>query len=193
MKVMVDFFSGLGGAAEAFVNTEGWQVLRYDNNPELRDVPLTIMADILKDEIRIRHHIDLFWASPECREFSLGYAGPGPTAKRNGEEFEPCMKQVEKCIEFIEKNKPQIWVIENVKGAAPYFKELLGEPRQIIGPVYLWGNFPLIHLPKDFKHVKDDAWSTTPLRYNIRSRIPIEISQGLHTAIAAKRNLDKSL
>ena len=69
-------------------------------------------------------------------------------------------------------------------------RELLGEPRQIIGPVYLWGNFPLIHVPKDFKHVKDDAWSTTPLRYNIRSKIPIEISRGLLTAIESQKTLN---
>ena len=71
MKLMIDFFSGLGGASEAFIHDLGWQVLRYDNNPLLRDVPLTLMADLLHDEIRIRHQIDVFWASPECREFSM--------------------------------------------------------------------------------------------------------------------------
>tara|TARA_Y100001963_G_C6762185_1_gene440107 strand:+ start:1376 stop:1954 length:579 start_codon:yes stop_codon:yes gene_type:complete len=189
MKLMVDFFSGFGGASEAFARATDWTVLRYDNNPELRDVPLTIMADILNDEIRIRHHIDLFWASPECREFSYGYHAPGPKSKREGIEFQPCMKQAEKVKEFIEENKPTHWVVENVKGSVPYFKELFGEPRQIIGPVYLYGNFPLIHLPKDFKHIKDDAWSTTPLRYNIRSKIPLEISRGLLESIESQKTL----
>lgn len=189
MKLMVDFFSGFGGASEAFVRDPSWTVLRYDNNPELRDVPLTIMADLLHDEVRIRHNIDLFWASPECREFSEAYAAPGSIAKRNGEEFQPCMKQINKCIEFIEKNKPTHWVIENVKGAVPYFKELLGEPRQIIGGAYLWGNFPYIHTPKGWKHIKPDAWSNTHLRYNIRSKIPIEISRGLLTAIESQKTI----
>lgn len=191
MKLMIDFFSGLGGASEAFIHDLGWQVLRYDNNPLLRDVPLTLMADLLHDEIRIRHQIDVFWASPECREFSMAYHAPGPTAKRNKIPFTPCMKQVKKCIQFIEENNPTYWVIENVKGAVPYFRKLLGEPRQIIGPVYLWGNFPLIHIPKGFKHVKDDSrWSSDPLRYNARSKIPIEISRGLLTAIEGQRTLD---
>lgn len=190
MKLMVDFFSGLGGASEAFLRDPTWQILRYDNNPQLRDIPFTIMADLLTDEIRIRHQINLFWASPECREFSEGYNAPGPTSKRNGEHFEPCMKQVEMIKEFIEKNKPTHWCVENVKGAVPYFKELFGEPRQIIGPCYLWGNFPLIHVAKDFNHVKDDAWSTTPLRYNIRSKIPIEISRGLLTALESQKTLN---
>ena len=39
MKTMVDMFSGLGGASEAFFQSKNWVVWRYDNNPLLSHVP----------------------------------------------------------------------------------------------------------------------------------------------------------
>jgi site-specific DNA-cytosine methylase len=37
---MLDLFSGLGGASEAFVRA-GWEVMRIENNPLLSEVPNT--------------------------------------------------------------------------------------------------------------------------------------------------------
>ena len=46
MKYMLDLFSGLGGASEAFVDCPGWNVLRVENNPLLSGVPNTVIMDI---------------------------------------------------------------------------------------------------------------------------------------------------
>ena len=90
------------------------------------------------------------------------------------------------AINFIGYVQPDIWVIENVKGSVPYFSKEkdhwhddLGKPDQIIDSIYLWGNFQPLILPKGFKHIKQDAWSTTPFRANIRAMIPIQVSEAL--------------
>ena len=82
-KHFLDLFSGLGGASEAFVNDfDNWSVLRIDNNPLLGGVPYTIIDDVTKvaKSVRIYHKakIDCIWASPPCRDFSLGYNALSP-------------------------------------------------------------------------------------------------------------------
>lgn len=188
---MVDWFAGLGGASESFIQDPKWTVLRYDNNPLLANVPAMNMMDLLDVDVErfqatLRHPIKLFWASPECKEFSLGYHAPRSKAIRSGEDYQPDMRQLEKCLEFIKIMKPQYYVIENVRGAIKYFKPYLGEPKQIInGSIFLWGRFPKIHLPKNYNHKKSkaDLWSDDPMRYNVKSLIPFEVSEGLKKAI----------
>lgn len=191
MKLMIDLFSGLGGASESFVMDVGYAVLRYDNNPLLMNVPNTTICDLTNYEIKIRHKVDLVWASPPCYDFSRAYNAPAPTAQRNGVEFEPDLNLLKKSIELIEELKPTHWVIENVVGSIKHFEPFLGQPRQIIGPFVLWGNFPLIDVPRGFKHTKkeiDKRWS--PIRSNVRAKIPLEISAGLKTAIESQTKLD---
>jgi len=195
MQLMEDWFAGLGGASEAFIQDPNWQVLRYDNNPLLANVPGMTMLDLLDVDLEkyrnnMRHPVKLFWASPECKDFSLGYASPRSKAHRAGEDYKPDMRQLEKCIEYIGIMKPQYYVIENVRGAIKYFKPYLGEPQQIInGSIFLWGRFPKIHLPRDYNHTKDkaDLWSTDPMRYNAKSLIPFEVSNGLKKAIQEQK------
>lgn len=188
---MVDLFSGLGGASEAFVRAD-WDVLRIDNNPLLSEIPHTIMMDIENITIEDAHRmkVDLLWASPPCTEFSQGYSAPGPTAKREGKAFLPGLGMVKKSMEIIQEVKPRFWVIENVIGSIKHLKKLLGEPRQIIGPYVLWGNFPFIHWSPPPDHKKPDAWSTNPLRANIRAKIPLGLSEGLLQTITAQTTLE---
>jgi len=190
MKLMLDLFSGLGGASQAFLNDYEWAVLRYDNNAQLEHVASTTLCDLLTYKIECRHQIDLIWASPPCLEFSQAFAAPRSKARREGIEFEPDLKLVTRAMEIIEELKPTHWVIENVVGAIADFEPLLGAPRQIIGPFVLWGNFPYIHMPKDFNHSKadiDERWSD--IRSNIRAKIPWEISQNLKDAIKNQKTI----
>jgi hypothetical protein len=89
------------------------------------------------------------------------------------------------ALQIIETVKPKYWVIENVVGSIRYFKEYLGEPRQIIGPYVLWGNFPMIDLkaemiiPKKYK----DSNSRDPLRSNRRAKVDLLLSIKLKEAI----------
>lgn len=188
MKVMLDLFSGLGGASEAFFRTGHWDVMRIENNPLLKDIPATYIEDVMHfppDDWLDRMDVDIVWASPPCREFSDAYGAPGPSSRRDGLDFEPDMTLLLRTMEIIRYLKPEYWIIENVRGAQPYFLPFLGKVRQIIGPFYLWGNFPYLQMPKAFKHLKseNDVHSANPFRSNIKAKIPIEISEACRQAV----------
>lgn len=198
---MIDLFSGLGGASEAFLKA-GWDVMRCENNPLLFDVESTWKWDLTNErEIDSLIHmpywdnVDLIWASPPCTEFSLAFNAPGPKAKREGREFEPDMRPLRAAIRIIKAKKPRYWVIENVHGASKIFSKELGvnAPRQIIGPYFLWGNFPF--LPQDLEWEKTDKsklWEIdNPLRANLRGKIPLELSEALFNEIMYSPSLEK--
>lgn len=182
---MLDLFSGLGGASEAFLQ-DGWNVTRIENNPLLTDLESTIEDDVLRmrdfllmltgqntedefhsmwdtkqwDALCALHeqlpYYDFIWASPPCREFSNAYGAPGPVAQRAGEPFIPDMSLVLASLDIIQILQPRYWCIENVVGAIPHFLPYLGEPRQIIGPFCLWGTYPYLTGLRDLEHRKQD-------------------------------------
>ena len=53
----------------------------------------------------------------------------------------PDMSLVIACKRIIDECRPTYWIIENVRGAVPFFDPLLGYPR-VWNPYYLWGHFP---------------------------------------------------
>lgn len=195
MRHMVDLFSGLGGASEAMVLDPKWNVLRIENNPILRNVPFTYMADVKNVQHNVKSNwlvpkLDLIWASPPCREFSLAYGAPAPTAAREGIEFVPDCSLLEAAIDIIETVKPKYWVIENVVGAIKHFKKYLGEPRQIVGPYVLWGNFPL--LPPGLEvstKASKDVNNRNPLRSNLKAKVDFNLSQALKVAIENQKSI----
>ena len=198
MKHMLDLFSGFGGASEAMVQDDTWSVLRIENNPLLGGVPYTVIDDVklLADDVYWHHlpiqypnvvKIDLIWASPPCREFSSGYSSPKSIwCREHGiESYEPDMSLLEAALRIIEIVKPKYWVIENVVGAIRYFEEYLGEPRQIIGPYVLWGNFPLLEVDKTKLASKSskDVHSSNPLRSNYKAKVDFAISRSLKLSV----------
>lgn len=190
---MLDLCSGLGGASQPMLD-RGWNVLRIENNPLLEEVPETTMMDIMEykfEEMPQVDDIDLIWASPPCRDFSLAYSSPKSKARRAGEDYNPDLSLMKKCFELIQWAQPRYWVIENVIGAIKDFSPILGQPRQIIGPFALWGNFPYIHLDSDFKHSKaqGDKHSSNPLRANYRAVIPYPLADSLRVAIESQRSI----
>ena len=198
-KHFLDLFSGLGGASEAFAQDLGnWTVLRIDNNPLLCEVPMTVMDDVklLANDLnpagmfpRTLEKIDVIWASPPCREFSLGYSSPRSKAARAGEDYEPDMSLLYAAMEIIEIVKPKYWIIENVVGSIRYFAEELGEPRQIIGPYVLWGNFPWLDNVAVEPKKNKDVHSKNPLRSNIRAKVDFSLSQALKDAIEKQTSI----
>lgn len=199
---MLDLFSGLGGASEAFVQA-GWEVLRIENNPLLGEVPNTkIMCvfelrDWLEDNARtltvgVLDDVDLIWASPPCDEFSLAFSAPHAIHNREnpGIPYEPNMDYLEATLDIIKLLKPRYFVIENVRGSSKFFTEMIGTPpRQILGNAqFLWGNFPLID-PPTYKSKAEVDKRHSPLRANIRAKIPIEISEALLEAIQSQKSI----
>lgn len=195
MKHFLDLFSGLGGASEAFIqDNDNWTVLRIDNNPLLASVPNTVMDDVKSLARRIhgsQHTIDVVWASPPCREFSTAYNAPRSVAARGGIPYEPDMSLLHAAIDIIKTVKPRYWIIENVVGSIRYFAEELGEPRQIIGPYVLWGNFPTFAVDESKLESKKskDKHSANPLRSNYKAKVDFEISQALKEAVENQKSI----
>lgn len=201
MKVFIDLFAGLGGASEAFYRDPTWQVMRIDNNEALLEhTSGLILADITDFDATIAIINNLMppevekivvWASPPCLEFSNAYSAPRAIASRNDEEFAPsldCLHAARDIIEELQDSRPItriFWYIENVKGAIEIFDEEIGQTwRQRIGQFFLWGNFPKIALgDSTIRGLRkpDKRWS--PIRSNIKAKVPIEYSQAIMASI----------
>jgi hypothetical protein len=183
MKRMLDLFSGLKGASQAFQLDENWEVITVDNNPDLEpDICCDIENLWLHPEFQKWHegYFDLIWASPPCIEFYRVLAPFYP------EDYgrNPSMELVESAKAIIDLLKPKYWVIENTKSGCKFISKMLGNPRQILGPFYLWGVYPLFDAKVDKNHkAKVDVWSSNPLRSNIKAKIPKEISRSLKDAV----------
>ena len=184
MKI-IDFFSGFGGASQAFDDDKRWEVHRFDNNPYFASIPHTRIIDIMCPTLTtwadLFSNVDVMWFSPPCTEFSLA---------RHPKIENPSMELVERSIEIIQACKPKYWVIENVRGAMQHFKPLLGIPRQVIGSYHLWGTFPHLSNVGDVpSKYENDTWSSDPLRSNRRAIIPAKISAALKQAVETQTQL----
>lgn len=205
MKLFIDLFAGLCGASQAFINQDDkeWLVIAVENNPlcydevmktefcnwKLKWIPDDISSPgiypSIREEIRILESkwgtFDqiVVWASPPCTEFS--------DAQTN-RPSNPSMVLLEHTIELIEKIAPDYWYIENVKGAIRDFKPYLGMWHQKMGPFFVWGNFPKICVPRMIL-IKGDAWSTNPLRANIRAMVPSEVSIAIKQALECQTSI----
>lgn len=185
-KIMYDLFSGLGGASSYFDLNREWTVYRFENNYEL--LPYAPLNTQWRDVTEWRRwskdypEPDFIWASPPCLEFSTAYDAPGPRANRAGEDFEPNLELVEVAKEIIDYYQPDHWAIENVSGASKHLSPKLGR-YQKLGPFLIWGNLPPIVANVDPDHKAKIDQRHSPIRSNIRARIPLELSKGIFNAI----------
>ncbi|GAH26782.1 unnamed protein product, partial [marine sediment metagenome] len=142
MKVL-DLCSGLGGFSQAFVDA-GHEVMRIENNPLLVNVDKTEiicifeLRDLLEDNLENEYvpfekDIDVILFSPPCYEFSLAFNAPRAIHSREnpGIPYQPSMDIFQCGLDIIRMLQPKCWILENVRGASPYFSEILGNPRQI--------------------------------------------------------------
>jgi len=196
-KLMIDFYSGLGGASNPF-KSAGWDVLQFDNNPiVLPTQPDTILCDLgsrnaletILSAVDGRE-VELLWASPPCTYFST--ANP----KR---DVERAMRLVRITFNLISEINPRYHVVENVHGSIKPISKEFGSVRQIVGRPFhgaggfaLWGNFPLLDLPHGWVHLKDThkLSGDNPLRPWLRSIVPPEIGEALMRAMATQTRLD---
>lgn len=165
---MLDLCCGLGGASQA-MQARGWEVVTVDIDP--RFAP-SIVAD-LRTWSWQGIQPDLIWLSDPCTEFSRESM---PWCKTGNA---PDMTIVEAGIRLIRSVQPRYWVRENVRGSAPWVAHLLGKPRQIVGPFYLWGNFPPIgtRLQMRKKESMSSTWQAE------RAKVPYALSEGIAQAI----------
>ena len=195
---MIDVFSGFGGRSEAFLSN-GWEVLRIDNNPLLSAVPnirIQDVKDFLQDcKLLVETHglptLDYLHMSPPCLEFSNAYSAPKSKAIRANIPYEPSMELFEICLELIDVLKPRYWSIENVVGSIKYIEPYIGKHRLKIGPYVYWGNFPHPsvngYIPP--KKSARDKGPSNPLRSNYKAIIPYPISDMFRKAMEAQKSL----
>jgi len=201
---MLDLFSGLGGASEAFVRSSGddvSDVIRVDNDPVLGSIPHTRVLNALHWMdwiVHIPRPVEVIWASPPCQEFSQA---------SNQSTKEPSLRLLQAALDIIDHLEPKWWIVENVRGAVKHFRGELGTPTQVIGPFYLWGRFPPIavnverlssreneiHLPANSPERKG-RWVFNGKKYHKwgelnKATIPFEISKGLLDSILEQRTL----
>jgi len=187
MKKCLDFFSGLGGFSEPFVESEKWDVLRIDYDEQFSDIPHTHIADLMKLDIGFFHKKgfakpDILLMSPPCECFSLmsvyHYWENGRPKK---DKTRQAIALVQKAVALKDQLQPKFWIIENPNGM---MKKVLGKPnhytwwgswyseRDIImlklkklgltlppmKPTSLWGLFPSIKWrPKPKKETYQEA------------------------------------
>jgi site-specific DNA-cytosine methylase len=173
--LMLDLFSGLGGASKA-MKERGWQVITVDIDPKFNP---SIVADI-----REFHYDgdrpDLVWASPPCVEFTLTVL-PRSWVKRKPNPDIALLKEAQRVI--AEAN-PRYWVIENVRGAVPYFNAILGPVKKKVGNQYLWGEFPIFDTPP--KLGKRYGWKTATERAIIPKGISLALCLAIEHELASK-------
>jgi len=167
---MIDLFSGLGGASEVMVE-RGWEVITVDVESSFNP---TIVADI-RDFHYNGEPVDLIWASPPCIEFSKSSL-PRTWRCNVKNPPKPSTELLEATLEVIKEVRPRWWIVENVRGAVPFFKPSLGKPTKRVGSRYLWGDFPIFWA----KHTYG-KWKLSPSedRSSLRSKIPHSLSHAL--------------
>lgn len=120
---VLDLFSGLGGWSKAFKD-RGHNVVTVDNNPKFKPDICKDIMDLTKMDF-IDYDFDIILASPPCTEFSKSMM---PDSWNKNRTVTPNTKLVEKTIKLINEINPRYWIIENVRGAVPFFKPILGKP-----------------------------------------------------------------
>lgn len=175
MPLMLDLFSGTGGASRAFRDA-GWEVVTVDNDPQHgADVAADLREWAWEGETP-----DLLWASPPCTEFSR--MGMPWTRKRGAPR--PDLTLVGAALRIVHAVQPRYWVLENVRGAVPYITPLVGPPRVIAGPFHLWGYFPPFR--EDVPPFKERLSGRQRVE---RAAVPYALSAGLLRAIEAQQEL----
>ncbi len=191
MKVL-DLFCGMGGWSVGF-HREGFDCYGLD----IMDVgyPYELWQTPI-EEFRGGEYRDMGFdvvvASPPCTEFSPLTKLSWKKRQRGPPDPEKGMRLVMQAARVISLVAPKFWLIENVKGAIPYFAKIphLGEPQAKIGSYCLWGNFPRLdfngHPTKggDKIGLPEDSYRD-PLRSWKRARIPIELSLAVARACKA--------
>jgi hypothetical protein len=166
----VELFSGTGGATAAF-KEHGWRVVTVDIDGRHRP---DIVADVRRLPLRLGPDVDrpveLLWCSPPCTEFSD--ANPNKPLR-------PSLDLYRASLAAVRALRPRFWIIENVRGAIPFF----GIPAQKIGPWCLWGYFPLLDVSLTMHDHRKGAYHSAVAR----GAVPYELSEALEAAVTRAR------
>jgi len=174
--LVLDLFSG-SKAASASAAAYGYDVVSVDIDPQTQP---SITTDISSWQWPGKRPI-FVWASPPCQEFSR-HDLPW-TRKRNPPR--PDLSLLLATLRIIRETAPFFWIIENVRGAIPFFRPLLGPHTYAAQPFYLWGRFP--RLPRlSFRGCKGKGCSHNAVA---RASIPRSLSHAIFDSIKTAERL----
>lgn len=171
---MFDGCCGLKGAS-ASMRDNGWDVTTLDIEPSFEP---DIVADIREYTPIPGTHYDLMWFSPPCTEFSFN---DKPWNK--DKQIVPDISIYQSCMRLVNLMQPRFWIIENVRGAVPYFTITNVVARR--GPFYLWGYFPPLPQFKLEYKKKDLTSGRNP---ELRALIPYQLSDIIRMTIENNLN-----
>ena len=146
----------------------GWTTISVDNDPR---VSPDVLADVREWQYQ-GERPDLIWASPPCTEFSREFF-PWTRTGRS-----PDMSIYLACRKIIDASRPRWWIIENTRGAVPYF----GPYQAVFYPYYLWGRFPPLGRVDLIGRRHKDSYASTAKAE--RAKIPYALSRAVAHAIA---------
>lgn len=174
--VMVDLFAGHGGASAAQAE-RGWRVHRVDTADRAGE--LFAPAGVVLHRADVREWrwaggpVDLVWASVPCTEFARESM---PWCRTGGA---PSLDLLHAALARIEEMAPRWWCVENVRGAQPWFRSVLGEAVAHVGACYLWGRLPPVTWPRVAPHKERKSGQ----RPDLRSVVPYAVSMALADAV----------
>lgn len=174
MLRMLDLCAGLGGASRA-MRDRGWDVVTVDNDPRFG---CTHTADI-REWSYSGPPLDLVWLSDPCTEFARESM---PWSRRG---VAPDTSILLGGLRIIRECQPRYWVRENVRGSVRWVRDILGEPRAIVGPYFLWGNFPPIK-PRIRMRKKESYGSHQAAE---RSLVPYALSEAMAIVIEQQQQM----
>lgn len=119
---VIDFFCGMGGASlgyeyggcEVILAIDKWEDALKTHSYNLRNVPI-LNCDIDKLDLDSLPEADIYHMSPPCQSFSTSGKQEGFN-NDNGNLFVASIK-------ILKKKKPNIFIIENVKGLISHLKK----------------------------------------------------------------------
>jgi len=193
MMEVIDLFSGLGGFSQAFVD-RGHYVERYDFNERFKDVPHTIIKDVMELTPIDLEHTDIVLASPPCQHFSIAAVCHHWKNSEPTPDTQEVIKLVKHTKKIIEEANPTYYMIENPRGM---LRRVLGLPDKFVylsawgkeakKPTDFWGKFPPIDWKMPFKWEKAPRGSKTGVQGYTDSaetaKIPYDFSLAVCLAV----------
>lgn len=207
---VLDLFAGLGGFSQAFEESERWEVVTVEIDPEFDPDIVADVFDLLPSDFG---DFDVILASPPCTQFS--FAASSLERFVDGEpqtdDARDAVSLVYHTIGLIRGLNPDFWFMENPQG---WLRQVIGDPdarvtfcqygRDYMKPTDLWGDHPNAWMPRSCSYGDDchetnrsqayggkgnmyhnDAYSNDAAE---RAEVPYELSESIQDA--CERALD---
>ena len=198
-KTCLDLFAGLGGFSQAFEESDNWEVVTVEIDPQHNP---DIEADIMDLTPRDLPDCDVILASPPCTQFSPMAWSHEKNFERDGTPITESAKHsvalVYHTLGLIKGLAPDYWFMENPKGALRW---VIGDPTATIDycryghytkkPTDLWGNHPpMDYLRCDHKTHTDRNGVTDmekgPSDPSERAKVPYGVSKAILEAVEGR-------